>query len=269
MSARGLLRFVAARFALNLKAAFEYRVSFWSQVLFMMANNVFMLWFWRLFFGHFGSVRGWNAEDVYLLWGITPTAFGIANTLAGNAMELAGVVADGELDYFLSLPPPTLLHALVTKTRVSAIGDLAFGLVVLALVTHGDPARFALALAVCVPAAVVFTAVAVLGASLAFFVGESRGITFQVVNLLITFSTYPESIFHGQSRWMLYLVLPAAFFSFLPARAVHAGFQDPLELAAALGWLLLGSGAFLAASLAVFHRGLRRYSSGSSLAVRL
>jgi ABC-2 type transport system permease protein len=270
MSLAGLLRFLAGRFKLNLKASFEYRASFWSQVLFMIFNNAFLLWFWRIFFAHFGAVRDWKIEDMYLLYGISATAFGLANTFAGNSMELSGLVADGELDYFIGLPPPTLLHALVTRLRVSALGDVAFGLSLLTILYHGSPARLALSLAVCIPAALVFVSFSVLGASMAFVLGESRGISFQLVNLLLTFSTYPDAIFQGSLRWVLYLLVPAGLFTHLPAHVLrHAADPGHGELALSLLKLLAGALGFLAAALFAFDRGLKRYASGSSLGIRI
>ncbi|MGZ3689816.1 MAG: ABC transporter permease, partial [Bdellovibrionota bacterium] len=265
----GLARFLAARYRLNLKAGFEYRASFWSQVVFMMANNAFMIWFWQIFFQHFGRVRDWGMEDMYLLMGMSTFAFGLANIFAGSALDLAGSIADGELDYFISVPPPTLLHALTTRLRVSTVGDLAFGAILLTLLFGAHPQKLLLALALCVPAAIVFVSFAVIASSMGFFIGESRGITFQVINLLVALSTYPETIFRGNLRWVLYVVIPAGLFTHLPAeilrRPFRLGIEDDILFIKYLG----GSLAFLFVSIWIFQRGLRRYASGNSLGVRI
>ena len=269
MSAKGLVRFVGVRAFLNLKAAYEHRVSFWSQILFMVANNTFLIWFWHLFFQKFHNVGGWVAQDVYLLNGISALAFGLANTFAGNAMDLSALIGDGELDYYIGLPAPTLLHALITKVRVSALGDILFGVSLLWILHSHSPAQFALSLLVTIPAAIVFVSVIVLSSSLGFFIGESRGLTFQLTNLLVTFATYPESIFEGSVRWMLYIVIPAGFFSFLPAQVVRTGTDSSLHLLFEMAKTAGGAALFLALSIFIFQLGMKRYASGSSLSVRL
>jgi ABC-2 type transport system permease protein len=268
MSALGLLRFLVGRSFLNLKAGFEYRTSFWSQILFMIANNAFMLWFWRLFFHHFGQVKSWKLQDVYLLYAMSAIAFGLSNVFAGSAMDLAGAITDGELDYFIGLPPPTLLHALVTKLRVSAIGDLLFGIVLLFLVFGAHPLHIFSALLVSIPAAVVLTSVMVIVSSLGFFMGESRGMTFQIVHMMVAFSTYPDSIFRGQMRWVLYLLIPAGFMSDLPVHVLQDGTSISSSLIS-IGELLGGAFGFAALAIFVFHQGLKRYSSGSSMGIRI
>jgi len=177
MSLPGTLRFILGRFWLNLKASYEYRASFWSQIVFMILNNAFLLWFWKLFFGQFGQVGNWRLDDVYLLDAMSAIAFGLSNVFAGSAMNLAGTIGDGELDYYIGLPAPTLLHATITKIQVSAIGDLIFGFGLLWMVFGAKPdgaLHIAVALASSIPAAVVFTAVIVIFSSLAFFTGETR-----------------------------------------------------------------------------------------------
>jgi ABC-2 type transport system permease protein len=270
MSLAGLLRFLLGRFWLNLRAGYEYRTSFWSQIVFMMMNNAFLLWFWRLFFHQFGQVGEWRLQDVYLLYAMSTIAFGIANVFAGAAMNLAGTIADGELDYYIGLPAPTLLHAVVTKVQVSAIGDLLFGVVLLGLIFGSSPAgllHMAEAIVVSIPAAVVFTSVIVIFSSLSFFLGESRGITFQLVHTMIAFSTYPDSIFQGSMHWVLYLLIPAGFMSHLPVHVVHPMSGDPSAWLSCLKLLGAAAGFALAAVL-IFQQGLKRYSSGSSMGMR-
>jgi ABC-2 type transport system permease protein len=79
----------------------------------------------------------------------------------------------------------------------------------------------------------------------------------QLWDLLVTFSLYPEPLFGGMLRLALFTVLPAGFVGYLPARVVHApSFAD-------VNVLVIGASAYLGAAVWVFHRGLRRYTSGS------
>jgi hypothetical protein len=74
---------------------------------------------------------------------------------------------------------------------------------------------------------------------------------------VITFSLYPEPLFGGAMRLLLFTLLPAGFVGYLPARLARApSLAVTFELAAA---------AVVYSGLAwcVFNRGLRTYSSGS------
>ena len=74
---------------------------------------------------------------------------------------------------------------------------------------------------------------------------------------------YPNSLFSGAARMMLYTVIPAAFVGSVPVDIVRN--QDGRLLlllvgAAILVWLI---------ALFLFYYGLRRYESGSAINVNI
>jgi ABC-2 type transport system permease protein len=73
---------------------------------------------------------------------------------------------------------------------------------------------------------------------------------------------YPEPIFGGGIRLLLYTLIPAAFSGFLPARLV----RNPSWAAAASA--ISGAACLVALALVIFARGRRRYESGNQVAVR-
>jgi len=75
--------------------------------------------------------------------------------------------------------------------------------------------------------------------------------------LLITFSLYPEPLFGGALRLLLFTLLPAAFVAYLPVRLVTHPSLSAAALAAG------GATAYLVAALWIFSSGVRRYASGS------
>jgi ABC-2 type transport system permease protein len=72
---------------------------------------------------------------------------------------------------------------------------------------------------------------------------------------------YPEALFGGVLRMILFSVLPAGFISYVPVRVIRDGslIALPVMLLAAVGFLALG--------IIVFQRGVRRYASGSRFGV--
>jgi ABC-2 type transport system permease protein len=255
--------FLVALWKANLLAAMEYRVAFASQVLGMMLNNAIYFVFWLLFFGRFQTVRGWGLPDMFLLFGVVAVGFGLGVFLFGNAMRLAEVIAQGRLDYYLSLPRPVLLHALASRSVVSGLGDALYGCLSFALSRPGSLTEVVRFAAASLFAMVTFLAFLVLVQALAFWVGNASLLSAQVTNAIISFSLYPLELFDGTAKLVLFTVLPAAFMGAVPAGLVrHFTWGGLAELAVASVVLLGLSGT-------AFALGLRRYESGSAVQIEV
>lgn len=257
------LSFLLALWKANLLSAMEYRISFISQVVGMMLNNAVYFLFWVIFFDRFQEVRGWELNDMFLLFGIVAAGVGLGTYLFGNVMVLSEVIAGGRLDYYLSLPRPVLLHALASRSIASGLGDAIYGLLSFAASGQFAPdtvGRFLLGTALSMT---IFLSFMVLVQSLTFWLGNATMLTVQVTNAIITFSIYPMHLFDGTAKLLLFTVLPAAFIGAVPTEFVRAftwsGFAQ-----------LFGAAlVFLTLALTVFHRGLRRYESGSAIQVEV
>ena len=93
--------------------------------------------------------------------------------------------------------------------------------------------------------------------SLAFWLGQVDTLARQLWELLITFSLYPEPLFGGPLRLVLFTLLPAGLVGYVPARLAE---QPSLTRALLLASVAV---AYVALAAIVFDRGLRRYTSGS------
>jgi len=255
--------FMWACWKLNLAGAMEFRLSFLMTAGMMFVNNAVWVFFWGIYFTTFPSVNGWDLQDVMMMWAVGAGGFGLSASLFGNAYGIAGLVATGQLDTYLAQPKPVLLHVLVSKMSLSAIGDIVFGLTLFGIFGDLSPLgilKFLLALVI---ATLIFTFFNVAVQSLAFYIGNAEGVGHQLFITFITLATYPTDIFKGAARVLLFTVLPAGFISYLPVgllRETNAEFLL-LALGMAIGLTLLGSW--------LFYRGLRRYGSGNMLTVRM
>lgn len=255
-------RFVWTAWKLNLAGAMEFRMSFLLTAGMMMLNNAVFLFFWGVYFGRFPLVNGWDFRDVMMVWAVSTAGFGLSNTLFGNGLRIAYLVAHGELDAYLTQPKPVLLNVLVNRMSPTAVGDFMFGVILYGI--FGDHSVFGLLkyAAACFLGLVIFLSFFVLTQSLAFFVGNAEGIGFQCFMGFVTLSTYPTDIFKSWGKLVLFTVIPAGFISYMPIgflKAADAGFMAGLTAAT----LLFSAGAYL-----LFHTGLRRYSSGNRMGAR-
>lgn len=253
----GILSLIWAYARLNASMMMEYRASFVSQVIGMFVNDGLWLVFWALYFARFPVVRGWQQQDVFMLWAVVTLAYGVAMGLFGNALRLAYLIMQGQLDYYLVMPRDVLVHTLLGRMYFTAWGDALFGLLVFGFFGHPTPARLATFLTVSVLSGIVLVSFAVLAHSLAFFLGSSQVLSNQVMNALIHLSTYPTSLFQGITKVILYTAIPAAFVSGLPVSILRA-FSWKM-----LGLLALGAAVTAVLARRMFHAGLARYTSGN------
>jgi ABC-2 type transport system permease protein len=257
------IKFLLALWKTNLQSAMEFRGAFIAQALGMMLNNGMYFIFWIIFFDRFKQVRGWGLSDMFLLFGVSAGAYGLASLLFGNAFGLSEIISGGRLDYYLSLPKPVLLHALSSRSIASGAGDFVYG--ILSFLAAGNFTwdafgRFWIGLLV---GAIVFVSFLVIVQSLAFWIGNSTGMSQVFLNAIVTFALYPASLFDTPAKLIMFTIIPAAFMGAVPAEFVRHFTWGTLGLMALAACVLFGLAVFL------FQAGLRRYESGSAIQVEV
>lgn len=257
----GFARFLAALVATNLKASLALRGTFALQALFMVVNNVVFFTVWWLLLRRVPHVRGWRIDDVEVLFGIAAAGFGLVMAVAGGVRHLSRTIEEGELDTLLTQPRPLLPYAVGARSHASGVGDVLSGLLFLGISGHLTLAGAPLVLLAILASAATVLASGIAFFSLAFWLSRSESLSRQLWELVITFALYPEPLFGGALRLLLFTLLPAGFIAYLPARIVR---EPSLE---AVVLLVAGASVYLALACWVFGRGLRRYASGSRFVV--
>jgi ABC-2 type transport system permease protein len=255
------LRFLWALFSTNLKATTALRGSFLLSMTFMALNNLTFFVFWWVLFGRVGQVRGWRGPEVELLFGVSAAGFGLMQATLGGAVHLSRFIDEGVLEPLLTQPKPTLLYALGCRSQASGFGDLLSGLVFMAVSGYVSWATLPLALFGVLASALIYSATCVLFFSMAFWLSRTHQLSRQLLDLTITFSLYPDALFGGGLRLLLFSVLPAGFVAYLPARLVRTASLADFAL------LGLAAAGYLWLAVRVFRSGLRRYSPGSRFGV--
>ena len=256
-----MIRFARALFLTNLKATAALRGAFLLQAGFMVLNNVTFFVFWWVLFDRVSEIRGWRLPDLALLFGLAATSYGLVAALAGGARFLARAIDECELDTLLTQPQPALLYAVGMRSQASGFGDVVSGIGFLWLSGHVTWGTLPLIGLGVLAGSVMLLAAGIAFFSLPFWLARTEAVSRQLWELLLTFALYPEPLFGGGLRLILYTVLPAGFVSYLPVRVVTAP-----SLLSILS-LLAGSGAYLWLACWIFRQGLRRYSSGSRFVV--
>lgn len=253
---RSTLKWVAASWGANLRSALEYRSSFVMQAVLMALNNLAFLCFWVVFFSRFRSVRGWELEDVALLFGISAAGYGTCVIALGGTFELARRIAAGDLDSWLARPRPVWLQGGLSSLQVAGFGDLASGVLLFVLAGHPTPQRAAAFVAMALASGTVLASFAILVGSLAFL-GRMEDASLQLIHSLVSFGMYPPPLFSGGARLLLFAAIPAGLFSYVPAELVREWSWGKA------GLLLLGITALVAVTTVAWRAGLARYESGN------
>ena len=233
------------------------RRSFWFQVAIMVVNDLVWIVFWALFFNRVDQVRGWDLDQVIVLFAVLTTSAGLVLGLMSNVRRIGELVSSGGLDAVLVLPVPPLSHILSRRVETVHVGDVFFGPLLFALAGHPNPTRTAVFVFGVVCATLILCGFLVVMGSTAFLLGrnEAADLGFHAVLL---FSSYPVDLYGAMTRVFLYAVIPAAFVTSVPARLVEHFSPGWAAATAAVAVVVAGLG------LAAFTAGLRRYTSGAA-----
>ncbi len=246
----------------NIMREMVNKVTFLTSIGFMVLNNAAILAQWFILLRLREDVGGYTMREIMLLWGLTAASFGLAHILFARAFSLPELIIGGKLDAYLVQPKNVLVSVITSSTSVSAIGDFLYGILLMGLCGLGLR-EWLLALLFTVTGTVIFTAFALLLGSLSFWFLRMDMLEGQVVMGMVSFATYPDGIFEGISRYLLYFVVPVGMAVYDPVHVLVS--FDAGMLLRVLGYAVL----LTAVSAASFYRGLRRYASGSLMGARV
>lgn len=247
----------------NLSAAMEYRVSFIVQVVGMMLNNASFIFFWWIIFEKIPNIAGYTMKDVMFLWALSSSTFGLAFVLFGNINRVTNIIVNGELDTYLLQPRDVYFTMLSTHSKTSAWGDFFYGIILFVIIYGFSPEKLILFGLFTILGSLVFGTTLVIFHSLTFYIGNASGIANAVFEFMITFTLYPEGIYKGAVKWIIYTILPAGFIVFLPYNIMQAFNWG------SFGILVIFDILYIILGYLIFNRGLKNYESGNLITTKM
>lgn len=261
-AAKNQLRVCLLSVKYNIMREMLNKVSFLTNILFMIINNATFIVQWIILFRLKDDIGGYTMREVMLLWGLAASSHGISHIMFARVFSLPDVIINGKLDAYLVLPKNVLLSVLTSASSTSAIGDVIYGLLLICVFCFSIK-RFFLFLLFSLTGAIIITAFALLMGSLSFWFVRADMFGRNMVNSMISFSTYPDGIFKGATRYLFYLVIPVGMSIYQP---VHIMMEfDVGKFLMVCGYTVL----LTAAAVFVFYRGLRRYASGNLMEAKM
>lgn len=261
-AAKNQLRVILLSIKYNIMREMTNRVTFLTNILFMILNNAAFIVQWLLLFHLKPEIGGYAFREVMMLWALAASSFGLAHILFHRAFSLSDLILNGKLDSFLVQPKNVLLSIVTSSTSTSAIGDLLYGYILL-LVIRCSVVDFLLFTLFTITGTIIYTAFVTIAGSLSFWIIRGDMLAESLNNTMINFSIYPDTIFKNGVRLLLYSLVPIGFYVYMP---LHVMLK--FNLYSTLGILGFTIGISILAFL-VFYRGLKRYTSSSLMSARI
>ena len=238
------------------------KTTFITNVVFMILNNSSFLIQWIVLFSLKKSIGGYTLKQVLLLWGIAASVYGVAHFLFKKAFYLSETINNGKLDTFIVQPKNILLSAITTDVEPSAIGDIIYGYIL--LIIYGiNIYNFLLFTLFSICGGLIITSISIILNSLSFWIQKSDIIAETGTNLMTTFSTYPDGIFKGITKILLYTIIPVGISVYIPIKVISK-FNIYLTLL-----VIIVTALFVLLAFKVFYAGLKKYSSSNLMVARI
>ncbi len=263
MAVKNNLKLMFSYLILNLKKEWKYKASFFMQIIMMILNDLFFIIQWFIIFQLVDNIGGYGFKETMLLWGIAAGGYGISHAFFGGAWNIKDIVYEGKLDVYLTQPKNVLLNVCCSTTEVSALGDIAYAFVILAII--GAPWYwYLLMIPAMIIAGLIYASVYVTYASLCFYIKRGDAVAKSVEGTINKAGNYPMAIYNTFVKGLLFTIIPAAFYTFVPAQYF---FLTPNV------WWIIGSilvtTVWVLLAFISFKLGLKKYNSGNLMGGRL
>ncbi len=238
------------------------KATFISNVIFMILNNASFIIQWVVLFSLKENIGGYTLKQVLLLWGLAATTYGFSHFLFKNAYHLSDTINNGKLDSYLVMPKNVLISTITSSIDVSALGDIIYGYIVLFI--YGITLKnFFLFTLFGILGGLILTSMTIILSSLSFWFNKTDVIAETGNNLMTSFATYPDGIFKGLSKILLFTIIPVGLSVYLPIKIITK-FDIYLFIIVLLFTILI-----IILAITIFYKGLKKYSSSNLMIARI
>jgi len=238
------------------------KTTFITNIVFMILNNACFIVQWIILYSIKDNVGGYTFKEVMLLWGIAAGTYGVSHFFFEKAYTLADTITEGKLDVFLVQPKNVLLSAITSDVKTSALGDILYGFFMCFIATLTG-IQFFLFFFFCITGGIILTSFAVILGSLSFWIQKADMIADTGNGLMTNFATYPDGIFKGVVKVLLFTIVPVGFINYIPIKILVSFQLDVFLLIIVIMFFVV----FLA--FFIFNICLKRYSSSNLMNARI
>jgi ABC-2 type transport system permease protein len=265
------LRLTAYRHLLGaqVRSQSQYRASFVADVIGSLMFGVIDVVSVIVVFRMTPTLGSFAFGEVFLMTALAGCAFAAADLAVGNVERLRQYVRSGLLDALLVRPLSSLAQLAAMDVATRRVGRVAFGAAMIVVAAAYapvslTPAHLALLVVTPIAGAMIFGAVFVATATVAFWWVESGEIANGLTYGGLSFTQYPITIYGTLFRRLFAYAVGFAFVAYYPTLGLLDR-ADPLGAPALLGYAspAVAIAAVTAAGL-LWRAGVRHYRSTGS-----
>ena len=255
----------------SIMSAMEYKLSFLTQIIFMIINNSFFVFIFYLFFLKFKTIWWIEFYEWTILFSLFAFLFSFLHLFVAGFSVISNNIREWKIDSFLLLPIYPLTSILPSKFLVSAIWDLLTSIWIFYLVYIFSDINILWVILLCfkVMFLSIFSSFIILWFmiffhSLSFYLWSSDQLSRWAFEAILWPSMYPPAIYESTFLKPLFMtILPVFYIVFLPFKLVSD--FNILDFSI----LVFASIFSMFLWIFTFNRWLKKYESGNMMNTNL
>ena len=238
------------------------KTTFIMNILFMILNNSAFIIQWIIIYSLKSNIGGYSFKQILLVWGFAAGSYGFSHFFFKRVYTLSEMITNGKLDSYIVQPKNILLSAITSDVDPSAIGDMVYSIIMM-IISGLTMSKYLIYILFCICGGIILTDIAVIYGSLSFWLNRADMLAYIGNGLITHFATYPEGIFDGIAKVLLYTIIPVGITNYIPVQIMtNFDFERTfLVIGATFIWTLF--------AYTIFYKGLRKYSSSNLMMAKI
>ena len=262
------LRLYGAFIAIAVRARMQYRSDFIFGILSVFVLNGVNLSLIWVMLARFQNLAGWGFWEVVMLYATFLLSHSFFAVFFWHIYNLEDMIIQGRFDQYLIRPCSPMLQFLGSEVNYMGAGDIIFASTAFALAYRElglawGLDKWAFFVVIILAGLIIETCLTWILGALSFWYGRTRAVSRIASNFQYLVQQYPLDMFGIWFRVFVTGFLPFAFMNYYPLTILLD--KENVLNAPILGWISpLVAILLLLASLQVWKRGIRGYSSSGS-----
>lgn len=245
------------------KTIMQSKLDFFMGLIGFFLTQMVGIGFLYLVFRQIPALDGWSLNELIFIYGFAQIPRGLDHLLTDNIWMLAwNLVVSGRFDSYKLRPMNMYLQLIFERLQPDAFGEILIGIILVTMsYTKGivivDASHICLFVVSIIAGTVIYTAVKLLYASLAFWMKVS-GPVLNTAYTLSDFAKYPINIYEKSVRFVITWIVPFGYVAYIPSTYFLREKVNPLT---SIGVECIIAVVLFAIAYIVFDKGSKTYES--------
>lgn len=262
MEVKNNIKFILLSIKYNVAREMLNKASFLMNVLLMILNNASLIIQWVVFFSLKSDFDGYTFENQMLAISLCTITYGLVFLFFGGVNNISKYIEYGALDKYMLKPKSVLISVLTSRTQISALGDMIFGIVIFLIYYH-NPLQILLYVLVSILSFLIMISFLIIINSVTFWFIRFSDTVEMFQSAYLSFSMYPKTIFDTGIQILMHTIIPIGFSIYIPVMLFNEFSVLRLFI------LILSAIIMVLFARFIFYRGLKRYTSSNMAVVNV